>query len=86
MHIWFPLTGGTEGAGHPFKVPARFQLRLLLLIAVIVLFVDAFFYSGAYTQGAYAQVKLAADQLVSLIGDAVSFGPNQESAIQPTRI
>jgi hypothetical protein len=62
------------------------QLRLLLLIAVIVLFVDAFFYSGAYTQAAYAQVIHAADQLVSLIGEAVSFGPDQESANQPTQI
>jgi hypothetical protein len=61
-------------------------LRLLLLIAVIALFLDAFFYSGAYTQGAYAQVKYAADQFVSLIGDAVGFGPDQESAIRPTQI
>lgn len=61
-------------------------MRLLLLIAVIVLLVDAFFYGGAYTQAAYAQVIHAADQLVSLIGDAVSFGSDQESANQPTRI
>ena len=61
-------------------------MRLLLLIAVIALFVDAFFFSGAYTQGAYAQVKYAADQFVSLIGDAVGFGPDQESANQPTQI
>ena len=61
-------------------------MRLLLLIAAIVLLVDAFFYGGAYTQAAYAQVIHAADQLVSLIGDAVSFGPDQESANQPTRL
>ena len=61
-------------------------MRIVLLIAVIVLFVDAFFYSGAYTQGAYAKVKYAADQVVSLIGDAVDFGPGQESANRPTQI
>lgn len=51
---------------------ARVQLRTVFLLAVIiVLFVDAFFYSGAYTQAAYAQLVAAADYLVSLISDAV---------------
>jgi hypothetical protein len=41
---------------------ARFQLRTVFLMAVIVvLFVDAFFSSGAYTQAAYAQLVAAAD-------------------------
>lgn len=60
-------------------------MRLILLIAVIALFVDAFFYSGAYTQAAYAQMTYAADQLVSLIGETVSFGPGQESSIPVTQ-
>lgn len=48
------------------------QLRAVFLIAVIVvLFVDAFFFSGAYTQAAYAQLVAAADYLVSLISGAV---------------
>ena len=51
---------------------ARVQLRTVFLLAVIVvLFVDAFFYSGAYTQAAYAQLVSAADYLVALISDAV---------------
>ena len=51
---------------------ARVQLRTVFLLAVIVLlFVDAFFYSGAYTQAAYAQLVAAADYLVSLISEAV---------------
>ncbi len=41
------------------------------MAVIVVLFVDAFFYSGAYTQEAYAQLVAAADYLVSLIGDAV---------------
>jgi hypothetical protein len=47
---------------------ARVQLRTVFLMAVIiVLFVDAFFYSGAYTQAAFAQLVAAGDSLVSLI-------------------
>ncbi len=47
-------------------------MRTVFLLAVIVvLFVDAFFYSGAYTQAAYAQLVAAAAYLVSLIRDAV---------------
>jgi hypothetical protein len=37
------------------------------MAVIIVLFVDAFFYSGAYTQAAYAQLVAAGDSLVSLI-------------------
>jgi hypothetical protein len=55
-------------------------LRLLLLIAVIALFVDAFFYSGAYTQSAYKQVSVTAQHLVDLIGEAVQTGPDRESS------
>ena len=41
------------------------------MAVIVVLFADAFFYSGAYTQAAYAQLVAAADYLVSLISDAV---------------
>ncbi len=51
---------------------ARVGLRTVFLMSVIiVLFVDAFFYSGAYTQAAYAQLAAVGDYLVSLISDAV---------------
>ena len=55
-------------------------MRTVFLLAVIVvLFVDAFFFSGAYTQAAYAQLVAAADYLVSLISDAVdSVAPEPE--------
>ena len=47
-------------------------MRTVLLMAVIiVLFVDAFFYSGAYTQAAYAQLVAAADYLMALISDVI---------------
>ena len=47
-------------------------MRTVFLLAVIVvMFVDAFFYSGAYTQAAYAQLVAAGDYLVSLISGAV---------------
>ena len=59
-------------------------MRLVLLIAVIALLVDVFLFGAAYTQGAYAQLKYAADQVVSLIGDVVGFGPHQEGARHPT--
>jgi hypothetical protein len=55
-------------------------LRTVFLMAVIVvLFVDAFFYSGAYTQAAYAQLVAGADFFVSLIHgviDSVKPEPN----------
>jgi hypothetical protein len=57
-------------------------LRLLLVIAVMALFVDAFYYSGAHTQSALRQVTLAANELASLIGDAVQIGPDRESETQ----
>ena len=41
------------------------------MAVIVLLFVDAFFYSGAFTQAAYAQLVAAADYLVSLISDAV---------------
>lgn len=47
------------------------MLRVLLLVLVIALLVDALLYSGAFTQSIYAFVKTAADQFVALIGDAV---------------
>lgn len=56
------------------------QLRILLLIIAIALFVDAFFFSGGFTQAAYAHVSVAAGQLVALIGDAVEIGPGEQGA------
>ena len=50
-------------------------MRLLLLLLVVALFVDAFFYSGTYTQSAYKQVTVAAEQLVDVIGGAVEVNP-----------
>jgi hypothetical protein len=48
------------------------QLRtVLLVVVIIVLFVDAFFYSGAFTQAAYAQVVAAGEFLVSLINGVI---------------
>lgn len=60
---------------------ARVQLRTVFLLAVIVvLFVDAFFYSGAFTQAAYAQLVAAANYLVSWISGAVdNVKPEPES-------
>lgn len=50
------------------------------MAVIIVLFADAFFFSGAYTQAAYAQLVAAADYLVSLIGDTVdTVSPEPES-------
>jgi hypothetical protein len=47
-------------------------LRTVFLMAVIVvLFVDAFYFSGAYTQAAYAQLIAAGDYLVSLISGVI---------------
>lgn len=61
--------------------PSEVRLRTVFLVAVIiVLFVDAFFYSGAYTQAAYAQLVAAGDYLVSLIRGAIdSVKPGSES-------
>jgi hypothetical protein len=56
------------------------MLRLVLLIAVLALFVDAFFYSGGYTQSVYRQVLIAADHLVALIAGAVDTGPDRDSS------
>lgn len=50
-------------------------MRILLVIIVIVLFVDAFFFSGAYTQSAYNSLKAAADEFVAFISDVVEYGP-----------
>ena len=51
---------------------ARVQLRTVFLLAVIVvLFVDALFASGAYTQAAYAQLVAGADFFVALISGVV---------------
>ena len=47
-------------------------MRTVFLMAVIVmLFVDALFYSGAFTQAGYAQLVAVADDLVSLIRGVV---------------
>ena len=56
-------------------------MRTVFLMAVIVvLFVDAFFSSGAYTQAAYAQLVAAADYLVSLISGVIdSVKPEPEA-------
>jgi hypothetical protein len=47
-------------------------LRTVFLMAVIiVLFVDAFYFSGANTQAAYAQLVAAGAFLVSLISGVI---------------
>ena len=56
------------------------QLRILLLLMAIAFFVDAFFFSGGFTQAAYAQVSVAAEQFVALIGDAVEIGPEKQGS------
>lgn len=60
--------------------------RLILLIAVLALFVDAFFYSGGYTQSVYRQVLIAADHLVAFIGDAVDTGPDRDSSTRTIQL
>ena len=45
-------------------------MRLLLLIAVIALVVDALYYSGAYTQSAFKQLSLATEQFRAPIGES----------------
>ena len=47
------------------------MLRVVLLILVIAVLADAVLYSGAFTQMLYGFIKMAADQFVSMIGDAV---------------
>jgi len=54
-------------------------VRLLLLIAVIALFVDALFYSGNYTQSAFKQVTVAAEHVVDAIEEAVEVKPEAEA-------
>lgn len=54
-------------------------MRLLLLVAVVALFVDALFYSGRFTQSAYTNVTVAAEQLVDVIAGAVKVGPEREA-------
>ena len=44
-------------------------MRLILLLAVIALAVDAFYYSGAYTQAVVRQVVSTAQQIQSRVGD-----------------
>ncbi|HUE46900.1 MAG TPA: hypothetical protein VMO81_11655 [Aestuariivirgaceae bacterium] len=47
-------------------------MRTVFLLAVIVvLFVDALFASGAYTQAAYAQLVAGADFFVALISGVI---------------
>jgi hypothetical protein len=48
------------------------QLRtVFLLSAIVVLFLDALLYSGAFTQAAYAQLVAAGDYVVSLISGVI---------------
>jgi hypothetical protein len=74
----FPVPHATNFAA---ETGARFQLRTVFLMAVVVvLFVDAFFFSGAYTQAAYAQLVAAADFFVSLISGVIdSVKPEPDS-------
>ncbi len=44
-------------------------MRLLLLIAVVALVVDALYFSGAYTQSTFQQLSMAAEQLRAQIGE-----------------
>jgi hypothetical protein len=44
---------------------------VFLLAVIVVLFVDAFFYSGAFTQAAYAQLVAAGAFLVSVINGVI---------------
>jgi hypothetical protein len=44
---------------------------VFLLAVIIVLFVDALFYSGTYTQAAYARLVAAGDFLVALISGVI---------------
>ena len=53
-------------------------MRILLVIIVIALFVDAFFFSGAYTQSAYENLKVAADEVVAFVSDTVDYGSESE--------
>ena len=55
-------------------------MRILLLLIAIAFFVDAFFFSGGFTQAAYAHVSVAAGELVALIGDAVEIGPGKQGS------
>ena len=52
---------------------------LLILLVAVALFIDALFYSGRYTQFAYSNVTVAAEQLVDVIGEAVKVGPEREA-------
>ena len=70
---------GTDGASHAsvsYWPKARVPLRIILFIAVIALFIDAYFYSGAYTQATFVHVARAGEQLVGYISDTVTIGPN----------
>ena len=44
-------------------------MRLLLLIAVVALVVDALYFSGAYTPSTFKQLSMAAEQLRAQIGE-----------------
>lgn len=58
-------------------------MRLILLIAVIALAVDAFFYSGAYTQAVVRQVVSTAEQIQNRVGDGSA--PTDAKPAEPER-
>ena len=62
-------------------------MRLVLFFAVIALSIDAYFYNGAHTRSAYAQVSIVARQFVAYIGDVVDDAtPEHQSSGERTRV
>jgi hypothetical protein len=59
---------------------ARVPLRIILFIAVVALFIDAYFYSGAFTQAVFFHVARAGEQFVAYISDTVVVIPNGDGA------
>jgi hypothetical protein len=80
---WFPpknLGTVTSGCALRLGFPSEVQLRLILVIAVIALGVDALYHNGAYTQSAFKQASILTEQFRDRLDDTPRTGSDRETA------
>jgi hypothetical protein len=61
-------------------------VRLVLVIAVVLLVIDALYHDGAYTQAAHRELSTAVDTLVAWIGDEIDDRAANDEPVSPTPV
>jgi hypothetical protein len=60
-------------------------VRLLLLIAVILLVIDALYYDGGYTQAAHRELSAAVSEVAGWISEEIETRTDEDPPPEPAR-